>query len=131
MAGLSPAELRERLIVALKSWSADPFGPGQTDQERTWRAEAADKIIAPFQDPDPGEYEGVPDDLDIPASVLLAGVPEGARGPSITDAFKFYPSENAKPILEQRKKQDQRCARAERNLIAAVGSDQGRCPQVA
>lgn len=61
--------------------------------------------------------------MDIQASALLAGVPEKAPGPSITDAFKFYLAENAKPILEQRKKQDQRYARAERNLISAVGSD--------
>lgn len=123
VAGLSPAEQRQRLVVALQSWGADPFGPGQTDAERTWRQEAAAKLVAPYENLATGTFEDVPPAVDAEATALLAGVATKAPGPTITDAFKFYLAENAKPIPEQRKKQEQRYARAERHLIAAVGSD--------
>lgn len=121
--GLSPAEQRTRLIAALETWGADPFGPGRDDNERTWRQEAAEKLVAPFQDPDTGEYDAVPEAVDAEASALLVGVPKTAPGPSITDAFKFYLAENPKTIPEQRKKQEQRFARIEKALVAAAGSD--------
>jgi integrase len=123
VAGLSAAEQRERLIAALTAWNADPFSPGRDEHERTWRAEAAEKLIAPYEDLQTGTYEGVPDAVDAEASALLAGVSPVAPGPTITDAFKFYLKEKAKPAPGQRKKQEQRYGRAERNLIAAVGSD--------
>lgn len=107
----------------LQSWNADPHSPGRDDNERTWREVKADELLDRYQDPDTGEYEGVPDDVAATASALLSGVPQTAPEPTLTDAFKFYLQENAKTLPEQRKKQVQRFARAERHLIAAVGAD--------
>lgn len=121
--GLSPAEQRERLIAMLKGWNADPYGPGQDDNERTWRGEAADRLLGPYEDRDTGEYFGVPEGVGAEASALLGGVSRDTPEPTITDAFKFYAVERALPIAEDNKKQLQRLAREERRLIAAVGSD--------
>ncbi|MCJ7872659.1 integrase [Phaeobacter sp. J2-8] len=121
--GLSPAEQRARLTAMLQGWNADPFSPGRDDNERTWREVKAERLIDRYQDPDTGEYHGVPDDVAATASALLSGVPQTPPEPTLTDAFKFYLQENAKTLPEQRKKQVQRFARAERHLIAAVGAD--------
>ena len=121
--GLSPREQQERLKALLREWGADPTGPGRDDNEQTWRGEAAAKLVDRYQDPHTGRYEGVPEKESAIASALLGGVSQEAPEPTIRDAFKFYLEENAKALPEQRKKQEQRLARAELQLIAAVGED--------
>ncbi len=121
--GLSASEQRLRLISLLETWGADPFGSGVNENERTWREEAADKLVGSYQDPDRGTYEGVPEEAATIATALLSGVPKGNPQPTISDAFKFYLSENAKALPEQKKKQVQRFMRAERNLVAVVKGD--------
>ncbi|MDO6732887.1 site-specific integrase [Marinovum sp. 2_MG-2023] len=120
---LSPAEQRDRLVAMLQSWNADPHSPGRDDNERTWREVEADKLIDRYQNPETGEYEGVPEETHHVATALLGGVSAIAPGPTVTDAFKFYLEENAKSIPEQRKKQIQRFARAEKSLIAVLRAD--------
>lgn len=80
-------------------------------------------MVEPYRNPVTGEFEGVPHEVRVVASALYSGVSCDAPAPTITDAFKFYLKENVKPIPEQHKKQQQRFMRAEKNLIAAVGSD--------
>ncbi|SFN44099.1 Phage integrase family protein [Roseovarius lutimaris] len=121
--GLSPTEQRERLKAMLEGWGADPHGPGPNLNEQTWREEAAAKLVDRYQNPDTGRYEGVPEKEAAMASALLGGVSKETPEPTITDAFKFYLTENVKSLPEQRKKQEQRLDRAKRHLIAAVGSD--------
>ncbi|WP_254656380.1 integrase [Roseovarius sp. 217] len=121
--GLTPAEQRERLKAMLEVWGADPYGPGHDLNEQTWRGEAAAKLVDRYQNADTGRYEGVPEKEAALASALIGGVPKETPEPTITDAFKFYLAENAKALPEQRKKQEQRLARAELHLIAAVGED--------
>lgn len=125
--GLSPKEQSDRLAALLASWGADPYGPGQDDNERTWREEAADRLVAKYQDPHTGEYRGVPEQDGILAGVLVAGVERTPPKVTVTDAFKFYLEEKADPILEKRKKQKQRFARAERNLTFVLGGDRAIC----
>jgi hypothetical protein len=124
---LSPAEQQKALAAMLQEWGADPHGPGRDHQERTWREEAAEAIVAPFQDDRTGEYVGVPADADAVASALLAGVPKTKPKSTVTDAFKFYLTEKAKRLPEQRVKQEQRFRRAEKALIAAMGGDKAVC----
>lgn len=45
VAGLSPSEQRERLAAMPEGWSAAPFGPGQDENERTWRDAEAGRMI--------------------------------------------------------------------------------------
>ncbi|WP_254656428.1 integrase [Roseovarius sp. 217] len=123
VAGLTPSEQAERLRAMLELWGADPTGPGRDDNEQTWRGEAAAKLVDRYQDPHTGRYEGVPEKEAAIASALLGGVSKEAPEPTIRDAFKFYLAENAKALPGQRKKQEQRLARAELHLIAAVGED--------
>ncbi|MET4100804.1 integrase [Roseovarius sp. MBR-78] len=123
VAGLSPREEQDRLKALLLEWDADPHGPGRDDNERTWRGEAADKLVAPYQDPRTGEYEGVPERDAAIAGALTVGVPKEAPQPTITDAFRFYLEEKDHPQPEKHKKLVQRLRRAERRLIEAVGGD--------
>lgn len=60
--GLSPLEQSKRLAALLESWDADPHGPGRDDNERTWRGEAAAQLVDKYQDPETGEYVGVPEE---------------------------------------------------------------------
>lgn len=124
---LSEAERQKALAAMLQEWGADPHGPGKDDQERTWREEAAESIVAPYQDDDTGDYRGVPADADAMATALLAGVPKTKPKPTVTDAFKFYLTEKAKRLPEQRVKQEQRFRRAEKALIAVMGGDKAVC----
>lgn len=121
--GLSPREQQDRLRALLLEWDAEPHGPGRDDNERTWREEAAPKLVDSYQDPRIGRYEGVPEDQAALADALLGGVPREAPQPTITDAFKFYLEENGHAIPEKRRKQEQRLRRAETQLIVAVGGD--------
>ncbi|GIT93163.1 hypothetical protein JANAI62_35530 [Jannaschia pagri] len=121
--GLSQTEQQTRLKAMLKKWEADPHSPGLDDNERTWRSEAADQMLAPYQDPDTGVWSEVPAEVEAQATALLTGIPKTNPEPTITDAFKFYLVEKAMTIPEKRKKQQQRFRRAEQNLIAAVASD--------
>jgi len=123
VAGLTPSEQAERLRAMLEVWGADPTGPGRDDNEQTWRGEAAAKLVDRYQNPHTGRYEGVPEAHAAIAAAILGGVSKEAPEPTIRDAFKFYLAENAKALPEQRKKQEQRLARAELHLIAAVGED--------
>jgi hypothetical protein len=124
--GLSPNEQRTRLKALLESWGADPHSSGYDEgdlNEWTWRQEAANKLLDPYQDSDTGEWRDVPADTEAQALALMEGVPDKTSEPMITDAFKFYLEENAKTIPEQRKKQIQRFRRAEKHLATAIGSD--------
>jgi integrase len=121
--GLSPTQQRDRMAALLRAWGADPHGPGKDASERTWREVAADRLLDPYQDARTGVYRGVPDPVAAEASALLSGVDPRSPGPTITDAFRFYLKERAKPIPEQRTKQEQRLKRAEMGLIAASGAD--------
>lgn len=126
VAGLSSNEQRTRLKALLESWGADPHSSGYDEgdlNEWTWRQEEANKLLDPYQDRTTGDWQDVPSDTEAKALALLQGIPKAALEPTITDAFKFYLAENAKTIPEQRKKQVQRFRRAEKHLIAAVGSD--------
>jgi integrase len=120
---LSPAETREGMIALLEEWGADPFSGGRDENERTWREVEAERLVGPYQDDLTGEYDEVPKDKDELASALLVGVSEDRPEPTITDAFKFYLKENLKGTAEKQKKDTQRLRRAERDLLAAVGSD--------
>lgn len=121
--GLSPMEQSNRLAALLKSWDADPHGSGLTDNERTWRAEAAAQLVDPYQDPISGEYIGVPEEDAVVAGALLGGVSKEAAEVTVTDAFKAYLAEHALKIPEQQKKQQQRFARSEKNLLIVLGGD--------
>lgn len=96
---LSPVEQQKALAAMLQEWGADPHGPGRDDQERTWREEAAEAIVAPYQDDRTGDSVGVP--ADAVASALLAGVSKTKPKPTVTDAFKFYLSEKAKRLPDR------------------------------
>ncbi|WP_371157526.1 tyrosine-type recombinase/integrase [Jannaschia sp. 2305UL9-9] len=121
--GLSPAEQRDRLTALLTERGADPYSAGLDDNERTWRGEAAEQLVSCYQDHDTGDYLNVPEETEKVATALLQGVPNGPIEPTITDAFKFYLEEKGKHLPEQRREQEARLARAEKRLIAAVGSD--------
>lgn len=121
--GLSPTEQRARLKAMLESWGADPYSPGRDDNERTWREATADRMVEKYQNPGDGEYEGVPEKESVIASALYKGIPKTNPEPTLTDAFKFYLTEKALTEPEKLRKQVQRINRAERRLIAAVGSD--------
>lgn len=121
--GLSPREQQDRLKALLLAWGADPHGPGRDDNERTWRGEAAGKLVDRHQDPRTGEYEGVPERDAAIAGALIAGVPKEAPQPTITDAFRFYLEEKGHTLPEKHKKLVQRLRRAERRLIEVVGGD--------
>lgn len=121
--GLSPREQSERLTAMLKSWGADPDSSGLDDNERTWREVAADKLIDQYQDELTGEYVGVPEEDAVIARALISGAPKGELGTTITDAFKFYLSENALTDPQKLKKQQQKFKRAELQLLSVVGSD--------
>ena len=121
--GLSPAEQALRLTAMLENWGADPHSSGQDENERTWREEAANKIIDPYQNRETGEYHGVPESDGEVAKALLDGIVQQAPVTTVTDSFKFYLAENTKSIPEQRKKQIQRYTRAEKNLIIVLGGD--------
>ncbi len=121
--GLSPTEQADRLAALLESWGADPHGKGRDTNERTWREEAANKLVEPYQDVETGEYVGVPADDEVVAKALLRGVARSAASTTVTDAFKFYLTENAKELPEQRKKQVLRLMRSEKNLIFVLGKD--------
>lgn len=124
---LSPAERQKALAAMLQEWGADHHSPGKDDSERTWREEAAERIVAPHQDSDTGEYVDVPADADAVATALLSGVPKAKPKPTVTDAFKFYLTEKAKRLPGQRVKQEQRFRRAEKALIAVIGADKPLC----
>ncbi|MFY0597292.1 MAG: integrase [Cognatishimia sp.] len=121
--GLSEAQQRAQLIALFEEWGADPFGPGQSENERSWREVAAERLVGPHQNPRTGHYEGVPKSKEVMANALLGGMNKEAPEPTLRDAFEFYLEENKKPIPEQRKKQEQRLKRAEKNLIAVIGED--------
>lgn len=121
--GISETQQRAQLIALFEEWGADPYGPGRSENERTWREEAADKLVNPHQDPHTGRYKGVPKGKEAMADALLSGVPQEAPEPTLRDAFEFYLEENQKIIPEQRKKQEQRLKRAEKNLISVIGKD--------
>ncbi|UWP90739.1 integrase [Aliiroseovarius crassostreae] len=123
VSGLSPSEQSTRLAALLESWGADPNSRGRTDSEQTWREIAADRLIEKYQDPNTGEYVGVPENEGALASALLGGVDKQPQVVTVTDAFKFYLEEKSLPIPEQRKKQVQRFARAEKNLTFVLGGD--------
>ncbi|MGY3438850.1 MULTISPECIES: hypothetical protein [unclassified Marinovum] len=103
--GRTAAEQRSHLKAMLKGWSADPHSPGADANERTWRSEAADQMLAPFQDTDTGQWNAVPAEVEAQATALLKGIPETSPEPTITDAFRFYLVEKAMLIPEKRKKQ--------------------------
>ncbi|SPF79583.1 site-specific integrase [Pseudoprimorskyibacter insulae] len=119
----SPAEEQKALVAFLKVWGADPHSKGRDDNEHTWRSFVADRMLDPYQDSDTGEFLNVPAEVGAVAGALLEGVPVELPEPTITDAFKVYLEENAKPIPEQRKKQEARFRRSERNLIGVIGRD--------
>lgn len=121
--GMSPTEQRDRLTALLTERGADPYSAGLDDNERTWRGETAEQLVSRYQDQDTGEYLNVPEEVEKVATAFLQGVPKGAVEPTITDAFKFYLAEKGKPLPEQLREQEARLARAEKRLIAAVGSD--------
>lgn len=110
------------MIALLQEWGADPFSGGRDENERTWREVEAERHVGPYQDDLTGEYYGVPKNNDDLASALLTMVSEDRPEPTITDAFKFYLKENLKGTAEKQKKDTQRLRRAERDLLAAVGS---------
>lgn len=120
---LSPAEKRDALILYLRENGLDPFSSGIDENERTGRDEVASRMIAPYEDTITGEYVDVPAETGALASALYYGVQELAPQPTVTDAFKFYLKEKAKPNEGQRKKQFERFRRVERELIAAMGGD--------
>ena len=121
--GLSPLEQSNRLAALLESWGADPISSGRDDNERTWRGEAASKLVDKYQDPLTGDYVGVPEEDGALAGALLAGVSKETLQVTVTDAFADYLAGNALRIPEQRKKQQQRFKRSEKNLIFVLGGD--------
>lgn len=121
--GLSPMEQSKKLAALLESWDADPHSAGRDDNERTWRGEAAAQLVDKYQDPASGEYVGVPEEDGLLASALLGGVSKETPQVTVTDAFAAYLEENALKIPEQHKKQRQRFARSEKNLIFVLGGD--------
>ena len=121
--GLSRYEQTKRLTALLENRGADPHSRGLDDNERTWREEAAARLVDKYQDSRSGEYEGVPEHDGLIAGALLAGVSKVTPQVTVTDAFAAYLAENAHKIPEQRKKQLQRFKRSELNLISILGRD--------
>lgn len=121
--GLSPAEQRDRLVALLGERGADAYSSGRDDNERTWREEAAARLIDRYQDAQTGQYVGVPEDVSAVAGALVGGVAKDSPKATVTDAFKFYLAENLMAVPYQRKKQEQRFMRAERNLLLVLGRD--------
>lgn len=66
---------------------------------------------------------GVPEEEGALAKVLLGGVSKGTPEVTVTDAFKAYLAEKAHAIPDQQRKQQQRFARSEKNLIFILGGD--------
>ena len=123
VAGLSPIEQNNRLRALLKNRGADPDSCGLDGNERTWREEAAAKLVHKYQVPKTGKYVGVPEDDGLIAGALLAGVTNATPRVTVTDAFAAYLVEHAHEIPEQRTKQAQRFRRSETNLISVLKGD--------
>jgi len=121
--GFSPIEQQKRLAALLREWGADPHGPGRDLNELTWRDEAAERLVGEYRDEETGQYRMVPEEKAALAGALLEGVGKEEPEVTVTDAFKFYLEEKALTLPDQRKKQVQRFARAERNLTFVLGGD--------
>lgn len=121
--GLSEADQRRRLVEMLEDYGADPYGPGQDRNERTWREAKADRIVDQYQNPVTGQYDDLPDNERSIASAFSKGVSKDAVEATVTDAFALYLKEKPLAVPEQHKKQVQRFGRAERRLIGVFRGD--------
>lgn len=104
----------------------DPYSPGKTEEEILARTEEADRILSKYVvDPSTGQ----PDPKDVSlgdgamVTALIGGVDNIEAELTISQAFAFYLDEKKEPDPFKRKKQLQRFARAQRNLLNVTKQD--------
>lgn len=121
--GLSPLEQQKRLKALFETWGADPNSSGRDENEQTWREVEADRLVERYQNPLTGEYEGVPEEVRVKATVLLQGLSKEPQRVTVTDAFKAVLPEKLSGTAEQQKKVKARYNRVENALLSAMGED--------
>lgn len=104
----------------------DPYSRGRSEDEELSRSERAESILSKYPtNPDTGQPDK--ESLSVKDSAMVTALLHGVQNIdaelTIKQAFAFYLDERQEPDAFKRKKQVQRIARAERNLLSVTKRD--------